>query len=98
MTHSIRANVAEDDKMYHIDLEMPGMTNIEVSQDEDILGIEAEKEQIEYIRAESPRGRFARFFKLPRDSGDITAKYVDGILQVQIEKDNSKGKKLIKVS
>ena len=99
-TWSPAANVSEDKKAYHVELELPGFDkeqlNIEVS-DKNQLVISAEmnnentneNDEGKVLRREFSYRSFRRAFQLPddvTDSGKIKAKYKNGLLKVDLPK------------
>jgi HSP20 family protein len=103
-------NVKENEKNYQIELAVPGYkkSDIKVSLDNGVLTISAETEEERkqdennYRRREFSRRSFSRSVSLPDniDEQSIDAKYVDGVLQMTINKakaDNVKPKKTIEV-
>ncbi len=89
-------NVKEDKNNYDIEVAAPGMTkdDFDVSVENNVLTIsgenkyEDEEEDSRYTRKEFSYQSFERSFNLP-DSvkpNDISAKYDDGVLHIQIPK------------
>lgn len=101
------ADVLEDEKEYHIVLELPGLNkdDIEVKLDGEWLHITGERKSPEesenrtYNRIERVYGRFARRFAMPKDANaaQITAEFRDGLLQVTLAKKEEAQPKLIDV-
>ncbi|NPA59664.1 MAG: Hsp20/alpha crystallin family protein [Epsilonproteobacteria bacterium] len=101
-------NTREDDKVYYVEVDLPGMKkdNIEISVEENRLVISGErklKEEVKkenYYKIESSLGKFSRSFTLPEDADieNIEAKVEDGILEVKVPKlelkDIQKSKKI----
>lgn len=89
-------DVAEDDKLYTITAELPGVPeqNVEVTVDDGLLVIRGEKrEQKEekgknrYL-SERSYGAFQRMFSLPRgtDPAGVKASFHNGVLSVTVPK------------
>ncbi len=105
------ANVWEEDDKYHIELAAPGLNkdDLDVTVSNGVLTISAEKkeedkeEQDQYTRREFSYRSFSRSFTLPENTreDDISAKYEDGILKVEVkkkEKEETKSQKKIDIS
>jgi HSP20 family protein len=92
-------DIAEDDKEYVINVELPGMKKeeVKVSVEDRVLSIsgerksEKEEKGKKYHRSEQTYGAFMRSFALPESaSGEkLSADYQDGILKVHIPKAES---------
>lgn len=104
-----RVDVIEEDKAFEIHVAVPGMNKDEFKIDlnEKTLTISGErkysKERKEnhYRSFETQYGSFSRSFSLPEnvDAEKITAQYINGILVVNVPKDEKKVlKQNIKVS
>lgn len=105
-----QVDIVEDDNAYEIHVAVPGMNKedfkidlndnyLTVSGERKITKKEDKKENFRSI--ETHYGKFTRSFSLPDniDSGKINAKYVNGILEITIPKDEKKALKAsIKVS
>jgi HSP20 family protein len=90
-------NIASDDKQYHISLEVPGLSEenltLELNQN-DTLTIRGEKSQEEetkdkqYYRVECNYGRFQRVLALPEDSDTdkLRATLNKGVLEIILPK------------
>jgi HSP20 family protein len=91
-----RVDLIEDEKHYYINIELPGVNKEDVKisiNQENILTIKGEKkslnnENTSFLRTERFFGSFARNFALPDnlDCEKISAKYIDGILEVSLPK------------
>lgn len=89
-------DVIEDEKDYHIVVELPGLTkkDIEVKVDGDWLHITGErkapetKEGRNQLRRERAYGPFTRSFRLPDDANPagVSAEFREGLLQVSLSK------------
>ena len=91
-----RADVVEDKDAYHFYVEMPGLkdASIDVQVEDDRLIVEAERKRPEWPQqtqvhlAEREYSPIKRAFRLPlnarRDS--IHATYIDGVLELTVEK------------
>jgi HSP20 family protein len=94
-----QANILESEKSYEIQMAIPGMKKGEFNIDleDGKLNISGERnvedrEGITVHRQEIVYGSFKRVFKVPEDAdqNSISASYADGILKVQIQKDEKK--------
>lgn len=93
---AFRVDISEDEKAFHIDAELPGITkeNISLNIEEDMLTIKAERKQEteesrkNYHRTERLYGSFSRSFNLGEmiDQEHITADFDNGILHVSLPK------------
>ena len=92
---SIFVDVKEDDTSYKVSAELPGCdkNNISVDMDDDVLKISAsyedkkEEKKESYLYRECSSGTFTRSLVLPNsDKEGITAKYVDGVLHIDVPK------------
>lgn len=87
---------SEDDKAYHVDVELPGMDekDVEVTLSDGLLTISGEKKAAEaqkeerYVRRERAYGSFRRTVPLPGavDEGEIKAAFHDGVLTIDLPK------------
>ncbi|MBC7566705.1 MAG: Hsp20/alpha crystallin family protein [Pedobacter sp.] len=102
-------NILETEGNYKIELAAPGLTkeDFQINLKKDTLSVWAEKkaqegaDNKEYSRVEFDYRSFARSFVLPEsvDADNISAEYVNGILNITIGKDVAKlQEKEIKVS
>lgn len=101
------ANIKETEKSFLVELASPGMTkeDFKIELDEDLLTIRSEREtekeekEIRYTKREFNYTSFVRSFRLPEevDAEKITAKYEDGILQLEIPKKEIEEKKVRKI-
>lgn len=101
------ADAIEDEKEYHVVLELPGLNknDIEVRADGEWLHVSGERKRPEESehrtvnRMERAYGRFARRFSMPKDAapGNITAEFRDGLLQVTLAKKEEAHPKLIDI-
>jgi HSP20 family protein len=97
------ADVIETDKHYEIQLALPGMEKKDINIDinEGVLTISGERkfenedESRNYFMVETRYGAFSRSFNLPDlvDSSKIDASYKNGILYVELPKDEKKALK-----
>ncbi len=100
-----KVDILETDSAFELHFEAPGMKkedfNIEVNDNTLVISGErkfsAEKKEENYHSIESRYGSFSRSFTLPEsiNSDKINAKYVNGILELTIPKDE---KKLLKTT
>ena len=89
-----KVNIASDDKNYHISLEVPGLTEQDISLELDnrILTIRGEKREENetkdrhYYRVEHSYGSFQRVLALPDDAdeNDVTATIKNGLLDLSL--------------
>jgi HSP20 family protein len=94
--HFPPANIVEKNDLYHIELAAPGMdkADFNVKLDGKVLTIGAEKkeeknsENEKMVRKEFSYRSFKRSFTLDDkiDAGNITAKYENGILKLELPK------------
>ena len=101
------ANIKETEGSFLVELASPGMTkeDFKIELDEDLLTIRSEKEtekeekDTRYTKREFNFTSFVRSFRLPEevDAEKITAKYEDGILQLEIPKKEIEEKKIRKI-
>ena len=97
------ADVIETEKMYEIQLALPGMEkkDINIDVNEGVLTISGERkfenedEGRNYFMVETHYGSFSRSFNLPElvDSSKIDAAYKNGILYIELPKDEKKALK-----
>lgn len=84
----VRAEVNEDKDAYSFYLEMPGLKvgSIDVEVEDDMLVVSAERSQVHI--AERRYGPIKRAFTLPPNGrrDGIRATYIDGVLQLTVEK------------
>lgn len=95
---SMRIDVSENDKAYQVKADIPGVRkeDIHVRVDGNVVQIDAEsrseketKEDGERVlRSERSYGTISRTFSLAQDVDDehVEAKYVDGVLSLQLPK------------
>lgn len=89
-----RVDVTQDDKTFHVTMDLPGMTekDVSVSLTERVLTIRGEKKEEkeakdkEVYRRERAFGSFRRAFELPSDvdAGKIDAKFRNGVLTIDL--------------
>ena len=102
-------DVREDDDAIHVSVELPGMSNddVSVSVEDGILSIAGEKKreteeggaESSYHLVERRYGRFERRFRLPRgaNADKVKAKFENGLLNIDISKSEKAKKKLIPI-
>jgi len=100
---SVRMDVSETDKAYHIKADLPGLNekDIELTFDDGMLKLSGEKEteQVEdgktIHRVERSYGRFTRSLQLPADAdaSKIKAQMKNGVLEIDISKQPHAAKK-----
>jgi HSP20 family protein len=97
----------EDESSIVLRVELPGMKkeDIDIEVMEDALTIRGERkfEQTEkqnYVRVERPYGPFERTFAInvPVKTGEITASYKDGLLEITLPKAEETKPKKVEVS
>lgn len=98
------ANIKEEETRFHVELSAPGYQreNIHVSVEDDTLTIsgevkvENEEKKENFVKREFRSGNFKRSFNLNGmvDVEKIDAKYVDGILKIDLPKIENEVKKL----
>ena len=104
-----RVDILEEEKSFEIHVAVPGMNkdDFKIDLNDNYLTISGErknsreKKENNFHSVEIQYGTFSRSFTLPEnvDANRITAKYVDGILEVSIPKDEKKSlKSTIKVN
>ena len=101
-------DISEDEKQFEVSVALPGMKkeDIKVDLENGRLSISGERklENQEngknYYRVESAFGSFSRSFFLPDsvDEDSIEAKYEDGLLNITIQKDETKTRKQIEIA
>lgn len=89
-----KVNIASDDKNYHISLEIPGLTEKDVSLDlnQGTLVIRGEKKEEKetkdrhYYRVEQSYGSFQRVLTLPEDADqdNVSATIKNGVLDISL--------------
>jgi len=104
-----RVDILEEEKSFEIHVAVPGMNkdDFKIDLNDNYLTISGErknsreKKENNFHSVEIQYGTFSRSFTLPEnvDANGISAKYVDGILEVSIPKDEKKSlKSTIKVN
>ncbi|MEL7832604.1 Hsp20/alpha crystallin family protein [Fodinibius sp. Rm-B-1B1-1] len=101
-------DISETDDQFQISAELPGMNkdNIDISLENGRLAISGERSfkneenNKKYHRVETKYGSFERSFQLPDnvDEDSISATYENGLLNITIQKSESKVKKQIEIS
>ena len=99
-TFSPSTDVAETEKSFEIQLAVPGMKKedfkLEVNENQLTISGERkfndERKEKDFRLIESRYGSFSRSFRVPEnvDASKINARYVNGILEVTLPKDESK--------
>jgi HSP20 family protein len=95
-----RVDIVEAEKAFEIHVAVPGMKKEDFKLDlnDSLLTISGErkftkeKKENNFHSIETQYGSFSRSFTLPDnvDANNITAKYVDGILEITVPKDEKK--------
>jgi len=95
-----RVDILEEEKAFEIHVAVPGMNkdDFKIDLNDNYLTISGErknsreKKENNFQSVEIQYGTFSRSFTLPEnvDANGITAKYVNGILEVSIPKDERK--------
>lgn len=96
-------NIAETDNSYRIEAELPGVDKKDVSIEihDNVLTVKGEKKGFneekkeQYHRVERSHGSFVRSVGLPSDidAEKISAKLEDGVLHIEVAKQEAKVKK-----
>jgi HSP20 family protein len=95
-----RVDIMENDKAYQIHVAVPGMNkeDFKIDLNENYMTISGErkftqeKNENNFHSVETQYGTFSRSFSLPENinSAKISAKYVNGILEITVPKDEKK--------
>ncbi len=95
-TYHPKIDIYEDEKKIFFDVEVPGISkkDLNISVHDNILTVTGEKKKEteqkgkNFFRAERSYGSFTRSFTLPDEvnTEKIDAKFIDGILKIEIEK------------
>ncbi|MFN5170652.1 MAG: Hsp20/alpha crystallin family protein [Cyclobacteriaceae bacterium] len=104
-----RVDIVENETSYEVHVAAPGMNkeDFQLEVKDQFLTISGERKLLDekkernFHSLETQYGSFSRSFSLPEnvDAGKISARYVNGILEVTIPKDEKKAlKQTIKVS
>ena len=98
----------EDEKAYHVEVELPGMDqeDVDVSYSDGLLTISGEKKEEkeekkkDYYRKERSFGAFRRILPIPGavDESKIQASFKKGVLSVELPKTKEAQKKVKKIS
>ena len=91
------ADLASDDSGYTVRFDVPGVgkDDIDINVEERVLTISGERsdtfesdEKSNVYRREAFYGKFSRAFRLPEDADteNVTASYVNGVLEVRVPK------------
>jgi HSP20 family protein len=101
-------DVFEKDGGLHVRAEVPGMTDkdLDIEVTEDSLTISGEKKEEKevkeenYYRSERSYGKFTRRIPLPRtaDSEKATAKFKDGVLEIDMPLTNGHGARKLEIN
>lgn len=108
MDFSPSVDIAETDQAFEIQVQLPGVkkNDVDISLENDMITISGEKkyadekDEKDYHTRESFFGKFSRSFRLPDsvNADKISAKQEDGVLVVNLPKDEKKlAKKQIKI-
>lgn len=103
-----RVDITESTDGYLIRADLPGMTReeIKVSVEDGVLSLSGEKKsefetakKDSYYHLERRYGKFLRSFSLPShvDSGNIEARYTNGVLEINLKKTEESKPKAIEV-
>jgi len=103
-----RIDETEDEKAYHVKVELPGMDkdDVEITLSEGVLTIRGEKKQAEeekgkdFYRQERSFGAFRRSVAVPGavEEGKIQASFKNGVLSVALPKSKEAQKKVKHIS
>lgn len=98
----------EDEKAYHIEVELPGMDqeDVDVSYSDGLLTISGEKKEEkeekkkDYYRKERSFGAFRRILPIPGavEESKIQASFKKGVLSIELPKTKEAQKKVKKIS
>jgi HSP20 family protein len=101
------ADVYEDDNSIHLNVEIPGVDekNLSITIENNILTVKGERKPEKdekgehFLRQERSYGKFSRSFTLPGsvDLDRVNANYVNGVLQIELAKRAEARPKQIKV-
>jgi HSP20 family protein len=102
------ADVTENDEVYHIDIELPGVEKGDITVDlegQDLM-VTGESKKFEHIEGSSARrmsrriGKFEYSLRLPHaiDADSCHAELADGVLCVTVSKSSASGHKKIQVT
>jgi len=101
------ADVYEDDNNIHLNVEVPGVDekNLSISIENNVLTVKGERKlekdekRENFLRQERSYGKFSRSFTLPGsvDPDHVNANYVNGVLQIELAKRAEARPKQIKV-
>lgn len=104
---SPRVDIVEDDKEFHVKVELPDMKkeDVKVTVDNGALTIsgerkfEKEEKNKRYHRIEREYGSFVRSFTLPTGASaqGVSAEFKDGLLNVRLPKDTKAGSKAVEI-
>ncbi len=102
------ADVYEDDNSIHLNVEIPGVDekNLSISIENNVLTVKGERKPEKdekgehFLRQERSYGKFSRSFTLPGsvDLDRVNANYVNGVLQIELAKRAEARPKQIKVN
>lgn len=89
-------DIRETEEAYLVQAELPGLSkeDIDITVEENILKLSGERrwekdvEEEQFHRIERSYGSFTRAFSLPSrvDSGNVSAKFQDGVLTISVPK------------
>ena len=87
-------NIYETDSTYFIEVALPGYQkqDIQLKREDDLITVCAETHTVRhkklqrFFRQEFLAGSFTRSFLLPDDAGEAKAKFADGVLCIQLDK------------
>lgn len=101
-------NTREDEKSYHVELDLPGVKKEDISIDinKNTLTVSGERKTREevkeenYYKLESFYGKFQRSFVLPENVNpdDIKASFENGVLELTLPKSDVKESKKVEIS
>ena len=95
---NVRVNLSETDDAYHVQAELPGLTEkeIKLSLEDGLLTLQGEKsarreEKNDYHLVECSYGSFRRQVHLPKavDESKVSASFKNGILSIDLPKDKT---------
>lgn len=99
-TFTPRVDVIEKNDAYHFHVMVPGIKkeDLKIRIEDGLLRIKGERKEVQedegvkIHRIESSYGSFERVFRLPDDvkEENLTAKYEDGVLSIEVAKEEKK--------
>lgn len=107
-TRAPAVDIREEDDGYLVQVDLPGVAekDLKVSVDDDVLtvsakaGTDADRKPDGYLVRERRRAAYTRSFVLPRDTDyqGVTATFADGVLTLNVPKDEASKARQIPVN